>query len=222
MSTGRTSGSSKRISTRRPTADSGPGAAPRRQPTGTHCAGLAQPADRCWLRQPRRTWGVPEAECRTASGRVQHGPSNRTLSYGELAATLTPPDLATVALKAPEDYKIIGTPIPGVDNPAIVTGKPLYGIDVRPPGMLWAAFEKCPVFRGTVVSANLDEIKAEPGIRDAFVVEGRPEPLLPGPGLNFGETGLLSGVAIVADTWWSAHSARQKLQVTWDEGAAAQ
>ena len=172
-----------------------------------------------------QTWGVPEAECHTASGRVHHGPSNRVLSYGELAATaamLTPPDLATVALKAPEDYKIIGTPIAGVDNPAIVTGKPLYGIDVRPPGMLWAAFEKCPVFRGTVVSANIDEIKAEPGIRDAFVVEGQPEPLLPGPGLNFGETGLLSGVAIVADTWWNAHSARQKLLVTWDEGAAAQ
>ena len=80
------------------------------------------------------------------------------------------PDPAAVALKDPKNFKIIGKPLPGVDNPQIVTGQPLFGIDVTVPGMLYAVFQKCPVFGGKLTSANVERLKALPGVHDAFVV----------------------------------------------------
>jgi isoquinoline 1-oxidoreductase subunit beta len=158
-------------------------------------------------------WSVPAAECETRSGKVVHLPTKRSMSYGALAskaAALPAPDLAQVTLKDPKDFRIIGKSHPGVDSPLIVTGKPLFGIDVTVPGMLYAAFVKSPVFGGSVVSANLELIKSQPGIRDAFIVVG---------GSEF--NGLASGVAIVATNWWLADRAREKLEVVWDEGATA-
>ena len=159
------------------------------------------------------TWSVPVAELTTASGRVHHRASNRSIGYGDLAAkaaALAPPDLTTVKLKEKSQYRIIGTTTPGVDNLKIVTGTPVFAIDFTTPGMLHAVFEKCPVFGGTVRTANIDAIKALPGVRHVFVVEG---------GTDL--TTLAPGVAIVADTYWQAKTARDRLQVSWDEGTTA-
>jgi len=161
-----------------------------------------------------QTWGVPESECETRSGAVLHKASGRSLrnaELGEKAATIAAPDLDKVPLKDPKDFRIIGTRVPGVDTRAIVRGTPMFGIDVTVPGMQYAIFEKCPVFGGKVVSANLDEIRKEPGVKQAFVVEGGTQ-----------LAGLLGGVAIIGDSWWFAKAARQKLKVTWDEGPTAQ
>ena len=160
-----------------------------------------------------QTWNVPEAECETASGVVHHRASGRKLGYGALgakAATIPPPDPSKLTLKDPKDFKIIGVSHPGVDSPLVVTGKPLFGIDVTVPGMLYATYDKCPVFGGKLVSANLDEVKAVKGVKDAFVLKG-------GASLE----GLLDGVAILADSWWTANKARETLKIVWDEGPAA-
>ncbi len=160
-----------------------------------------------------QTWGVPVSECGAAHGAVVHGPSKRKLGYGALvplAATLPVPDAATVQLKDPAAYKLLGTRIGGVDNAAIVSGKPLFGIDIQLPGMLYAVCVKCPVFGGKPVSANLDAIKAMPGVKDAFIVEGTDN-------LN----GLRPGVAVVATSTWAAFKARRALEVKWDEGVGA-
>ena len=154
-------------------------------------------------------WGVPVAECVAASGAVTHRASNRTLTYGQLstaAASMPAPDMATVTLKPVAEFTIIGQSKPAADLAAIVTGKPLYGIDVTLPGMLHAAYVKSPVFGGKVASANLDQIKTLPGIRFAFVVEGTAD-----------TRGLMPGIAIVGDGWWQVQSARKQLRVTWND-----
>jgi isoquinoline 1-oxidoreductase beta subunit len=159
-----------------------------------------------------QAWNVPAAEITTTPGRLVHAASNRSAGYGQFAAAaarIAPPDQATLTLKDPKSYHIIGQPIPGVDNFKIVTGQPLFGSDIKLPGMLYAVYQRSPVIGGKAVSANLDAVKALPGVRHAFIV----------PDSHGG--GSMSGVAIVADSWWYAETARKQLQVKWDDGIAA-
>jgi len=153
-------------------------------------------------------WGVDPSVCTTKDGWVYDAPSGKKrLSYGELAtaaAALPLPPADSVKLKAQKELKILGTRVSGVDNPKVVTGKPLFGIDVKVPGMVYANYTKCPTFGGTPVSANLDEIKKMPGVKDAFILPAA-------PGMN-------AGVAIVADSTWRMISAVGKLTVQWDLG----
>lgn len=154
-------------------------------------------------------WGVPAGDCSASSGTIRHAGSGKSARYAELldkAATLPVPDVAALSLKSrPEDFNLLGRFVPGVDNHKILTGQPLFGADVRLEGMLYAVYEKCPTFAGKVKNANIDEVRSLPGITHAFVVDGTNE-----------LTGLLPGIAIVAESWWQADSARSKLKVEWD------
>jgi isoquinoline 1-oxidoreductase beta subunit len=160
-----------------------------------------------------KRWSVAADECQTEAGKVLHKASGRSASYGELAsaaAKVPVPDLDSLKLKDPRTYTIIGHSKPGYDSPRVVKGEPMFGIDMVVSGMLHAVFQKCPVFGGKVAGANLDAVRKMPGVRHAFVVEG-------GSDL----TGLMSGVAVVADSWWHAEKARRKLEISWDEGATS-
>ena len=144
---------------------------------------------------------------------VIHAASNRRASYGSLAtaaAALPLPNPAELKLKDRKDWKLMGKRFTGVDNHALVTGQPLFGVDVQLPNMKVAVFEKCPAVGGKVASANLDEIRKLPGVVDAFVVEGTNNVIE-----------VMPGVAIVADNTWAAFSAKKKLKITWDESNAS-
>ncbi len=155
-----------------------------------------------------KEWGVTGSECEARAGSVVHTASGEERRYEtllETAASLPVPEVSDLKLKSrPSDFSLLGTFVPGVDNPKIVTGKSLFGSDVRLEGMLYAVFEKCPTFGGKVVKANVDEISKLPGVTHAFVVEGTDK-----------LTGLQPGVAIVAESWWQAQSARKQLRVEW-------
>ena len=158
-------------------------------------------------------WGVEAATLTTERGHVVAAASGRRAPYAAFAvraAGLPAPDLATVPLKAARDFRIIGTAQPGVDTPAIVAGKPLFGIDTDLPNMVHAAIAISPVFGGTITALDDAAVRAIPGI--VAVVR-----------LNSGlaaANGADDAVAVVADSWWTAAQARQKLAIAWAPPAA--
>src|SRR5437660_2056077 len=149
------------------------------------------------------TWGVDKSACHAEAGAVIHTPSKRRRTYGKLvakAATVSMPH--DVPLKDPTDWKIPGTRARRVDTPPKVDGSAQFGIDVKVPGMLVAVVARCSVFGGKVKSFDATKAKAVPGVR--HVVQ------------------IASGVAVVADGYWSAKKGRDALDVSWDEGPNAQ
>jgi len=145
---------------------------------------------------------VLRSECIAENGFVIHKPSGRKVSYGSVAndaAKMVAPD--EPALKPRSEFKIIGKSTPRHDLPLKVTGKPIYGLDVKRPGMLTATIAKCPVFGGKVKSFNAEKALKVPGVKKVVQVS--------------------SGVAVVADSFWAAKKGRDALAVTWDEGPMA-
>ncbi len=147
------------------------------------------------------TWGVDRASCHAENGMVIQA-SGKKLTYGQLAekaAKMTVPE--HIPLKAPSDFRTIGKPTLRLDTPEKVTGKALFGLDVKIPGSLTALVARPPVFGGKVKSFNAAKAMAVPGARSVVQID--------------------TGVAVVADNFWSAHQARDVLEVVWDEGPLA-
>lgn len=145
-------------------------------------------------------WKVPVAECTASDSVITHTPSGKKTTYGkvvEAAAKLQPP--ADVKLKDPKDWKIAGKGLKRLDTEDKTTGKMMYGIDVKLPGMLNAAIKDCPVFGGKLKSFDEAKITGMKGVKKVVRV---------------GDT----AVAVVADTWWHAKSALDALPIVWDEG----
>jgi isoquinoline 1-oxidoreductase beta subunit len=147
-------------------------------------------------------WGTDAAQCRAQNSAVVNGATGAKLSYGALAdaASRLPPP-ATVALKDPAQFTIIGKPRKRLDTPEKVNGRAQFGIDVRLPGMLFAVVARCPVFGGKVASFDAARAKTFPGVKRVVQIS--------------------SGVAVVADNTWNAAQARNALRIQWDEGANA-
>ena len=146
-----------------------------------------------------RKWSVPVEECRAENGQISHSPSGRSLNYGKLAsaaAKLSPPDSPT--LKTPDQYRLLGKSLPKIHTPTKVNGVAEFGIDVRRPGMLFAAVSQSPVFGGQVKSYDEAAAKAVKGV----------EAVVP----------ILNGVAVVADSTWHAKQGLEALKPQFEGG----
>ena len=148
-------------------------------------------------------WKVPASECSAANSVITHKPSGRTTTYGKVAmaaAKLEPPK--DPKLKDPKDWKIAGKPLKRLDTADKVTGKQVYSMDVKLPGMLSAAIKESPVFGGKLKSFDAAKVAGMPGVKKV---------------VQSGD----AAVAVVADTWWQAKTALEALPIVWDDGPNA-
>ncbi len=148
-------------------------------------------------------WQVPPGECSAANSVITHNPSGRKVTFGKVAdaaARITPPK--EVPLKDPKNWKVIGKPVKRLDTLDKLTGKQVYGADLKLPGMLNAAIMECPVFGGKVKSFDAAKVSGRKGVKKV---------------LQVGDT----AVAVVADHWWQAKTALDALPIVWDEGPNA-
>jgi isoquinoline 1-oxidoreductase beta subunit len=147
-------------------------------------------------------WQVDPASCHAERGEVVHAASNRRIGYGQLvnaAAKLPAPQ--NVTLKDPKDFKLIGTAAKRLDSPEKVDGTAMFGLDVRVPGMVYAAIVNSPVFGGTLASVDDTNAKKIPGVRQVIRID--------------------NGVAVIGDHTWAAKRGAAALDIKWNEGRGA-
>jgi len=150
-------------------------------------------------------WKLPVGELAVSDGVISHAGSKRSISYGKVAAAaskLTPPDPKSITLKDPRGWKLAGKPTRRLDTVDKLSGRQIYAIDVKLPGMLCAAIKSCPVFGGQLTSFDAAAVAKRPGVRRVVKVND-------------------AAVAVVADTWWQAKSALDVLPIMWEEGPNA-
>lgn len=150
-------------------------------------------------------WNVPVGELTVANGVISHAGSNRSTTYGKVAAAaakLPAPDPKGIQLRDPRQWKVAGQPMKRVDTADKLNGKLVFAIDVQLPGMLNAAIRQCPVFTGRLVSYDESKVRSMPGVKGVVKVNEK-------------------SVAVVADTWWRAKKALDALPIAWDEGDGA-
>ncbi|HET9475383.1 MAG TPA: molybdopterin cofactor-binding domain-containing protein, partial [Steroidobacteraceae bacterium] len=148
-------------------------------------------------------WKVSPSECTVANSVITHKASGRKTTFGKVAADaarLDPPK--DVKLKDPKEWKLIGKPVKRLDTADKVTGKQVYGFDLKLPGMLNAAIKDCPVFGGKVKSFDQGRVLGMKGVKKVVPVGD-------------------SAVAVVAETFWQAKSALDVLPIEWDYGPNA-
>jgi isoquinoline 1-oxidoreductase beta subunit len=145
-------------------------------------------------------WKVPVSEVTAENSKLTHKASGRTTTYGKVAEAAAKLDAPKdVKLKDPKDWKIAGKPLKRLDTPDKVTGKQVYGADLKLPGMLNAAIKSSPVMGGKVTSYDAAKVEKMPGVKKVVQVGD-------------------NAVAVVADTWWHAKTALDALPITWDDG----
>jgi isoquinoline 1-oxidoreductase beta subunit len=144
-------------------------------------------------------WEVPVSECVAANGVITHTPTKRSVKFGAVAADaakLEPPE--GVQVKDPKDWQLLGQPIPRLEIPDKVMGKPVFAVDTKLPGTVYAAIAQCPVFGGTLKQADADKIANMRGVIKVVPFE--------------------DAVAVVAENWWYAQQALKALPIEWDFG----
>jgi isoquinoline 1-oxidoreductase beta subunit len=147
-------------------------------------------------------WNVPKSQCRAGNSTIVNLTTQERLSFGSLAeAASRLPVPQTASLKDPTQFKLVGKPQKRMDTPGKVSGKTMFGIDVKVPGMLYASLLRCPVFGGNVASFDATKAKAVAGVKQVVQIS--------------------SGVAVLADNTWSAMEGRKALVVQWEEGKLA-
>ncbi|MBK8704872.1 MAG: xanthine dehydrogenase family protein molybdopterin-binding subunit [Saprospiraceae bacterium] len=157
-------------------------------------------------------WDVAYAECKASNAIVTHEPTGRKLTYGELADAASQQAIPPIVdLKQPRDFKLLGQSIPGVDNKAIATGQPIFGLDAKPKGMLTAVIARSPVYGGKVKKILDSEALKVSGVVQIVEITPTENPTM-----------LVSGVAVIAKNTWAAIKGREALQIEWEPGAGAE